>query len=98
MENCVLSFYGAASFGASASTLQSDDHPTPYAERADVQAYIQELVAEHAFSRSWLEAAFAQARQRDDIIERISAPAEKVWTWGRYRKHLVDDARIAQGG
>ena len=92
-----LVFLWAASFGASASTLQSDDHPTPYAERADVQAYIQELVAEHAFSRSWLEAAFAQARQRDDIIERISAPAEKVWTWGRYRKHLVDDARIAQG-
>ncbi len=60
-------------------------------------AYIDELVDEHAFERAELQALFAQAQQRPDIIERISKPAEKTWTWARYKKLLVDQARVEKG-
>lgn len=69
----------------------------PYAERSEVVAYIDELVNEHGFERAELQALFAQAQQRPDIIERISRPAEKTWTWARYRKLLVDEARVEKG-
>ena len=73
------------------------EHPTPYGDRADVRQYIQTLVAEHGFEAQALETLFAGAQQRQDIIDRISRPAEKVWTWGRYKSHLVDDDRIVRG-
>ena len=73
------------------------EHPTPYGERPDIAQYIDALVAEHAFDRADLETLFAGAAQRQDIIDRISRPAEKVWSWGRYKTHLVDPARITKG-
>ncbi|NNF17969.1 MAG: lytic murein transglycosylase B, partial [Gammaproteobacteria bacterium] len=66
-------------------------------ERDDVQTYIQTLVSEHGFDEGYLQSVFADVVIRDDIIEKISRPAEKVWTWGRYKKHLVDEERISQG-
>ncbi|XOV83386.1 MAG: lytic murein transglycosylase B [bacterium] len=77
--------------------LAQQDHPQPYAERADVVAYIAELANQHGFAESDLKALFARARQRQDIIDRISRPAEKTWTWARYRNLLVDDARVEKG-
>lgn len=69
----------------------------PALERADVQAYIQQLVAEHGFDQAQLQAVFGTVKVRQDVIDKISRPAEKVWTWGRYKQHLVDADRINQG-
>ncbi|MEE4282001.1 MAG: lytic murein transglycosylase B [Pseudomonadales bacterium] len=77
--------------------LAQESFPQPYAERADVAAYISELAEQHGFAESELKALFARAQQRQDIIERISRPAEKTWSWARYRKLLVDEARIEKG-
>ena len=68
-----------------------------YQQREDVQAYKTELVAQHGFEEAELEALFNRAQRRDDILEKISRPAERVWTWARYKKHLVDEARIQAG-
>ncbi len=68
-----------------------------YAGRADVAAFSDAVVAEHALDPELLVRAARAAHFRQDIIERISKPAEKVWTWGRYRDHLVDEDRISQG-
>jgi peptidoglycan lytic transglycosylase B len=78
-------------------SVAQENFPQPYAERADVVAYISELSEQHGFSEPELKALFARAHQRQDIIERISRPAEKTWTWARYRKLLVDEARIEKG-
>ncbi len=51
-----------------AAEREAVDYPTPYTGRSDVNTYLDELVAEHGFSRAWLDAAFAQAEQRQDII------------------------------
>ena len=73
------------------------DHPTPYGQRADVAEYLDALAAQHDFDRADLNTLFSDAQQRQDIIDRISRPAEKTWTWARYRAHLVDEKRIDKG-
>lgn len=73
------------------------DHPRPYAERSDIAEYLDGLSQQHGFQRESLQQLFAGVQQRQDIIERISRPAERVWTWAKYRNHLVDQPRIEQG-
>ncbi len=84
---------------AAPSLAQTDPavHPTPYAQRADIAEYIAQLSEQHGFQHAALQQMFAEVRQRQDIIERISKPAERVWTWARYRNHLVDEPRVEQG-
>jgi len=84
-------------FAVVGSACAEGRYPTPYGERADVAAYLDHLAAEHGFEREKLHRWFGEAHQRQDIIEKISKPAEKVWTWARYRGHLVDGERIEQG-
>ena len=68
-----------------------------YLPREEVQTYIEELVAEHGFSRLALEQVFSQAQKQDRIIELMSRPAERRLVWHEYRKILVDEPRISQG-
>ena len=68
-----------------------------YLPREEVQAYIEELVADHEFSRLALEEVFSQATKQDRIIELMSRPAERRLVWHEYRKILVDEPRISQG-
>ena len=68
-----------------------------YAERPEVQAYIDELVQTHQFSRTALEGVFSQSTRQNRIIELMSRPAERRLVWHEYRKILVDEPRISQG-
>ena len=69
----------------------------PYVQRPEVQAYIDELVQTHQFSRKALEGVFSRAKRQDRIIELMSRPAERRLVWHEYRKILVDEPRISQG-
>ena len=85
---------------AAAQSAQVEDvevHPAIYGERADVAEFVEQLVLEHGFDRAEVTSLLAEARYRQDIIEKISKPAERVWTWGRYKRHLVGDERIQKG-
>jgi membrane-bound lytic murein transglycosylase B len=66
-------------------------------ERADVQAFIDEMVLRHGFARQQLETWFTAVRVRDDIIAKITRPAEKTKTWYDYRNIFLDSARIENG-
>jgi membrane-bound lytic murein transglycosylase B len=79
------------------STMSYAAYPTPYGDRAEVAAYIENLSQEHGFSQQALQDLFEGAHLRQDIIDRISRPAEKTWTWARYRSHLVDADRVERG-
>ncbi len=68
-----------------------------YAGRADVLAYVEETAQVHGFAEDELRALLGTVQFREDIVERISRPAEKVWTWARYKRHLVDEQRIEEG-
>ena len=71
--------------------------PAPYVEREEVRAYIRQVAREHGFEQQALHAVLAGARYRQDIIDKISRPAEKAWTWARYRRLLVDPGRVRKG-
>ena len=62
-----------------------------------VQPFIKQMVAQHGFSEMQLTALFSQIVSRDDIIAKISRPAEKTKPWRDYRKIFLDEPRI-QGG
>ena len=68
-----------------------------YHERPDVGEYIDGLVAEHAFERSWLVKAFTAAQKNEDVLARISKPAEKALAWHEYRRIFITDKRIDGG-
>lgn len=81
---------------ASASVMSSVVQAN-YAERKDVQAFIDEMVNEHGFDRAYLEKQFAGARRLDYVLEAIAKPAEKELSWKQYRPIFVTDKRARMG-
>ena len=68
-----------------------------YSERPAVREYVDELVAEHGFERDWLLGVLAKANKNDDVIARISKPAERALKWYEYRRIFIKDQRIDGG-
>ena len=68
-----------------------------YLKRADVGAYIDELIQQHGFSRQELEEVLAAAERRQDIIDLMRRPAERRLNWHEYSKIFLDEQRIAGG-
>ncbi|MCZ6655848.1 MAG: lytic murein transglycosylase B [Gammaproteobacteria bacterium] len=68
-----------------------------YAGREDVQAYIDELVSEHGFSKIELNEVFENAKRRQSIIDRMERPAERTLKWYEYRSNFITDTRIDKG-
>jgi len=82
---------------AFAGEAKAEVSAQPFGERADFNAYLDAISREHGFERQALGDLFTDVQSRQDIIERMTKPAERVWTWARYRSHLVDDARVQRG-
>ena len=68
-----------------------------YSSRAEVVGYVDGLVAEHAFGREWLLDVFEGAEKSDEVIRKISKPAEKALAWHEYREIFLTQARIDAG-
>jgi membrane-bound lytic murein transglycosylase B len=62
----------------------------------ETQAFITEMVERHQFDRNQLEALFADARKRDDILKAIARPAESK-PWYEYRPIFMTQSRIDGG-
>lgn len=70
---------------------------TNYAQREDVQQFIDEMVKEHGFDRDDLMAKFTRVRKLDSVLESIARPAEKRLNWKQYRPIFVTEKRIRRG-
>jgi len=68
-----------------------------YWTRPEVGDYIDGLVVDHALDRDWLIRAFRGAVKSDDVIRKISKPAEKALAWHEYRAIFLTDKRIDGG-
>ena len=68
-----------------------------YAARPAVAEYVDDLVAAHGFDPYWLKGVFATASKNDDVLARISRPAEKALKWHQYRRIFLKDERIRSG-
>ena len=66
-------------------------------DRSAVDAFIAEMVRDHAFDRADLDAVFQVAQRSDRILRAMSRPAEKAKPWHEYRKHFLTRARIDGG-
>ncbi len=65
-------------------------------ERAEVRQFIDDMVQQHAFSRSELEKLFREVELRPDIIAAITRPAESK-PWHAYRPIFLTNERIRDG-
>jgi len=65
--------------------------------RPEVRAFIDEMVDRHGFDRTQLLRVFSQVQFRDDIIARMTRPAERVLVWHEYRDIFLDRQRIEGG-
>ncbi|HEU4485097.1 MAG TPA: lytic murein transglycosylase B [Povalibacter sp.] len=65
--------------------------------RDDVQAFIAEMSRDYEFDAAWLEKLLAGAETRQNILDAISRPAERVTPWFEYRAQFLTDRRIQRG-
>ncbi len=84
-------------FGGLLALVLNGSAYADYTQRADVQAYVAELVAEHGFSADELTGLFARARRKQSILDAIARPAERTLKWHEYRDIFLKEPRISQG-
>lgn len=68
-----------------------------YLSRESVRNWIRETSADRGLNRHRVAGLFARLERRDDIIEKISAPAERTLTWREYRPIFLGEKRIEAG-
>ena len=67
------------------------------AQRQDVSEFIDEMVSEHKMDAAHLKTVFKEANKRQDILDLIARPAERVLVWHEYKKIFISQRRIDGG-
>jgi len=67
----------------------------PYGERAEVQAYIGDLVQRHGFAEKELQALFSKVQRVDGVMQLMSPPERPPWE--QYRSIFITEPRIEGG-
>jgi membrane-bound lytic murein transglycosylase B len=67
-----------------------------YAERAEVQQFIREVVERHGFLEQELLLLFSRVRRTEPVLESIKPPP-KPRSWEEYRSNFINPRRIAAG-
>ncbi len=67
------------------------------ADQAKIEAFVKKHAAQSAFSESEIRSIMEEAEFQQEIIDKISRPAEGTMTWGRYRKIFMTQERIDAG-
>ena len=70
---------------------------TGYAARADVKAFIAQLVADDGFDATALRQVFAQVRTQPSVIAAMSRPLVAPPTWFDYAPRFLSAARVDGG-
>ena len=82
---------------AAAAAVAHPQEPT-FAERPEVQAFIRDLVARHAFEESELQAVFARARREDGVLTAMRTQPELLArSWETYRATFVNERLVKNG-
>lgn len=70
---------------------------TGYLNHPEFLKFLDEVTKTDGHSKEKLLALFASAERKDSILEAIAKPAEKTFTWARYRKIFITEDRINKG-
>ncbi|WP_341937660.1 lytic murein transglycosylase B [Marinimicrobium sp. C2-29] len=68
-----------------------------YREHPEARVFMAEMVEEHDFELEKLQRWFAQAEQKEAILEAIARPAERTRTWAEYRPIFIQRLRVDRG-
>ena len=72
--------------------------PASFETRAEVRAFIDEMVQRHGFVAEELGFLFSRARSREDILRAITPPTEpRARSWKDYRTRFVNGVRVSGG-
>jgi membrane-bound lytic murein transglycosylase B len=82
---------------AAALTLASQSAVAIDTQRADVQAFIEQITQQHHLKRNEVRALLRSAESKPAIIETMTRPAEQVFPWYEYRARFLVDRRINKG-
>lgn len=84
-------------FSFLAPPLLAADSAAVNLKQENVVAFIDEMVEKHDFDRAALSKILGEAQIKQNIIKKISTPAERTLTWGEYRKIFITRERINAG-
>lgn len=68
-----------------------------YADTAKGKAFINELAGQYGYSKNELTQLLQQVSRDENILKKISRPAEKAMPWHRYQQIFLDKKRIDNG-
>jgi len=77
---------------------QPNHQANSYAEREDVQAFIDEMATQYEYDRTTLDTLFRVTRPIASVLKAIRPPADPgIRSWRAYRSRFVEPVRIAAG-
>ncbi len=80
------------------AVLSSAPHAQNYAQRDDVQAFVQEMQDRHGFDADVLTELFRRTKPIASVIKAIMPPKDPgIRSWQAYRGRFVEPKRIAAG-
>lgn len=82
--------FGCAVLVNCASAIDLNEHPK-------VKIVADKLVASGAYTQGEINALFAKAEVKQNVLDAMMNPAEYKFTWGKYRKIFLKPNRIQQG-
>ena len=68
-----------------------------YSSNEAAKNFIDEMHHKHDFDQNFLNSIFLSASKQQKIIDLMNRPAEKTFSWEKYRKRLVSPMRIENG-
>lgn len=77
---------------------QINHQANSYAEREDVQAFIDEMATQYGYDRTTLDTLFHVTRPIASVLKAIRPPADPgIRSWRAYRSRFVEPVRMAAG-
>lgn len=71
--------------------------PPSYTKRAEVRAFIADMVQRHGFVKRELEMLFSKTRHQSTVLKAIKPGAPGVRSWQAYRSRFINAQRIQSG-
>ncbi|PIE82413.1 MAG: lytic murein transglycosylase B [Cardiobacteriales bacterium] len=68
-----------------------------YAEDMDALVLMHELAEEYDYNEAYLQSLLMAVSKDDEVLRKISIPAEKTKEWHEYRRIFLDKERIEKG-
>ncbi len=82
---------------AAVSMAQQPAQAIDIERNAAAKALVEELSEQPALDAEWIRVLIADAVYQESIVEAITRPAEKKFSWYRYRKIFVTEANVIAG-